>query len=299
MTAAQPWGTDAGSVQTGPYERRGRGRRVTVAVLAAAALGAVALGLVVGQVWRLIAPRLPVVKVEGGYRYVGDAQSEQPVAADGWFGLLGLIAGILAAVLAWWLLRHRRGVAVLAMLVLGSLVGGWLGWWVAARLERASFEEHYAATPIGGGLEAPLSLNLTDLNRADPWPFHLSERISVRVSGVVAAQALAVAFTYTVLAGFAVDPDLRPNPPEPLMEDELGEPDRTTDPASPLPATDPAPPVRAVYRMPPGRATDPTRAADPTRATDSTRAGAPFSSAPDGPAGPTAAPEPPSPGATG
>jgi hypothetical protein len=189
-----------------------------------AALGAVALGVAAGQVWRLVAPRTPWIRVENGYIYVPGEQPVQEMAADGWFGLLGLIAGVLAAVMAWWLLRHQRGAVVLAVLVLGSLVGGWLGWWLAARLEWASFEARAAATPVGDRLDGPLSLNVTGLERLDPWPLHYDEGITVQVTGVIVAQALAVAFTYTVLAGFAADPDLRPNPAAPSVDDGLAAP---------------------------------------------------------------------------
>src|SRR5690606_37325820 len=112
-----------------------------------------------------------------------------------WFGLLGLIAGVLVAVLAWRLLRHRRGVVVLAALVLGSLVGGWFGWWLGVRLESAAFEARAAATPVGDRLDAPLSLRMTDLSREHPWPVEVNgDGITERVTGVIVAQALAAAF---------------------------------------------------------------------------------------------------------
>ena len=226
MTAAQPWGSDAGPVLAGrpPDRRRRLAGPIVVAVLVA-----VALGVATGQVWRLVAPRVPIVKLEQGYAYA-EGQPEQVVAADGWFGLVGLIAGVLAAVMAWRVLRHRRGVVVLTALVLGSLVGGWLGWWLGVGLETASFEARAAAAPVGATLDAPLSLRATGVDRNHPWPVELSGwQVTPKATGVMVAQALAAAFTYTVLAAFATDPELRPDPPE-LSDEGFDEPGQPIDP---------------------------------------------------------------------
>ena len=231
MNAAQPGDSDAGPAPTpGPPDRpRPGGRRRLGTVVVVAGLIAVALGVAAGQVWRLVAPRVPIVKLERGFAYA-DGQPEQAVAADGWFGLLGIVAGVLAAVMAWQVLRHRRGVAVLTALVVGSLLGGWFGWWLGARLESAAFEARAAATPVGATLDAPLSLRVTNVDREHPWPVGIrDQRVTPNTTGVIVAQALAAAFTYTVLAAFAVDPDLRPNPPE-LSDEQLGQPGPAVDP---------------------------------------------------------------------
>ena len=89
------------------------------------ALGVAAFGGVVGWVWSEVAPRLQVIKAGEGLLYA-DAEPEQPIAADGWFFLLGLGLGIVLAVLAWVLLRRYRGAAMLAGLTVGSLVGAML-----------------------------------------------------------------------------------------------------------------------------------------------------------------------------
>ena len=207
MTAAESSGLAGGAVPVVTAEPP-RGRR-TVLVPLLVALSTVALGVGVGLLWRVLAPRMPVRKLEQGFAYL-EAQPEQPVAADGWFAFLGLAAGVLAALVAWFALRHRRGALVMAGLVLGSLVGGWLGWWLGVRLEFAAFEAVAASTPVGGRLEAPLSLGITQLNREHSWPVEVdSEGIRLVANGVVIIQALAAAFVYTALAGFAADPDLR------------------------------------------------------------------------------------------
>jgi len=328
VNAAQPWGSDARPVLTGrPPDRRRRLNGPVVVVV----LAAVALGVATGQVWRLVAPRVPIVKLERGFAYA-EGQPEQPVAADGWFGLLGLIAGVLAAVMAWRVLRHRRGVVVLSALVLGSLVGGWLGWWLGVGLETASFEARAAAAPGGATLDAPLSLRATGVDREHPWPFELNGwHVTPKATGVMVAQALAAAFTYTVLAAFATDPELRPNPPEP-SDDGFGEPGPPTDPWAAVRPTDhddlgavnrddlgavnrddlgavnrddlgavDRDDVRAVDRgaVPPRDGVRPVDPASSGRAVDHDAVrpagppGAPLSSAPGAPADPKAAPESP------
>lgn len=214
------WGDPVPVVTAEPPRRR---RTVLVSLLVA--LSTAVLGVGVGLLWRVLAPHLTVRKLEQGFAYI-EAQPEQPVAADGWFAFLGLAAGVLAALVAWFALRHRRGALVMAGLVLGSLVGGWLGWWLGVRLEVAAFETLVASTPVGGLLDAPLSLRITDLDRMQLWP--------PKATGVVVAQALAAAFLYTSLAGFAADPDLRAVRPDRDAELPAAPP-----PAWPLPEAGP------------------------------------------------------------
>lgn len=193
----RPERSDLGEVLTvGGAGRRRPGLPMAVAV----ALATAVLGVGAALLWRLVAPHIVVIKAEQGFLYA-EPQPEQAVAADGWFAFLGVAAGLLAAILAWVGLRRHRGVVVLVALVVGSLLGAWLGWWLSIRLEMAHFEALAASVPLGGELEAPLSLRITDLDRNQTWP--------PRFTGVVVAQALAAAAVYTVLAGFAADPELR------------------------------------------------------------------------------------------
>ncbi|BCJ61187.1 hypothetical protein Jiend_46090 [Micromonospora endophytica] len=76
------------------------------------------LGAPLGLLWATLAPATPVVKTPDGAVY-GQPQPEQPVAADGWFSLLGLGFGVLAALAVWFVLSRRRGRSV------------WSLWWPA------------------------------------------------------------------------------------------------------------------------------------------------------------------------
>jgi hypothetical protein len=192
----------------GPNPRLVAVARAAAPAAAVAAIISV-LGLGIGLLWRAVSPQ---VLVANGYGYgyepyepgFGYAQPypEEPVAADGWFAFLGAGAGLAFAVLAWVLLRRHRGVAMLVGLVVGSLIGAWVAWYLGVRLEYAAFEEAAAVTQLGDRLDGPLRLASTDVDRLDLWP--------PKLTGVVLIQALAAAITYNVLAGFSSDPQLRP-----------------------------------------------------------------------------------------
>lgn len=255
--ASRPERPDTVQVLTGGEGRRGRPMLVPAAVVAVAAA---IIGVGAGLLWRLVAPHVVVVKVDRGFLYA-EAQPEQAVAADGWFAFLGVAAGLLAATVAWLGLRRRRGVVVLVALVLGSLVGAWLGWWLGIRLELSDFDALAASVPVGTRLDAPLSLRITDLDRAQWWP--------PKATGVVVAQALAAAVAYTTLAGFASDPDLSVDPPEPAE----------------LPEPGPWPAVRPTYETVQGDQAPPTA---PQPVPPRPQPG--LSSGPDGPSGPPDSP---------
>ena len=190
---------------------------LTALVIAVAGLG-------IGLLWLEIAPRLEIIKVADGFVYAS-AEPEEPIAADGVFGLLGAGVGMLVALLAWVLLRRYRGVAVLIGMVVGSLAGAWLAWWLGVRLGMAQFEAVRDTAPVGARVDAPLALRLTDLDRHQYWPPVLT--------GVVAVQALLAAATYTTLAGFSIHPGLRPlRRPRPEAQVEL-----SSDPAVPADRT--------------------------------------------------------------
>jgi hypothetical protein len=161
------------------------------------------LGAGVGWIWSAVAPRVAVIKADGGF-YYADGEPEQPVAADGWFVILGAIAGILLAVAAWHLLRRYRGPIILAGLAVGSLAGAMLASWVGYKIGMAQFDAVRNTAAIGAQLNAPLRLRITDL---DPQRAFWSVP-----SGVIAIQALVAVGVYAVLAGFSKFIDLRGDP---------------------------------------------------------------------------------------
>lgn len=186
--------------------RRRRWRSVRAALL----LGTVvaAFGPAVGWLWANLAPRVAVIKTDQGFVYA-DAEPEQAVAADGWFAILGLAAGVALALLAWVLLRRHRGIAVMVGLTLGSLGGALLAWWIGHKIGLAQFEGVRDSAAVGTRLDAPLGLRITDLDTDRLWP--------PAPTGVAAVQALIAAFVYTGLAGFSPYPDLHKPEPRPAL----------------------------------------------------------------------------------
>ena len=130
-----------------------------------------------------------------------DSEPEQPIAADGWFAIIGAGAGILFALLAWLVLRKYRGIAVLIGLTLGSLVSAVLAWWVGYKIGYAQFVPIRNAAAVGDHIEAPLDLAMTNLDPKSLWKLF--------PTGVAAVQALLGAMVYTFLAGFSAHSDLR------------------------------------------------------------------------------------------
>jgi hypothetical protein len=174
-------------------------RRVGPTALAVAgiAVAVALLGVPFGLVWAAIAPNVPVIVTEVGPVY-GVPQPEQPVAADGWFAILALPAGAIAAFGVWLAARRVRGVLALAALIAGSVGTGLLGWWVGRQIGLAGYRTTLAAADAGARLDRPADLGVVEL---DWWPPQLF--------GVLLVPALAAAATYTLLAAWSRFPSLR------------------------------------------------------------------------------------------
>jgi hypothetical protein len=184
--------------------RASGGRIGTLVAAAATAVVVAGVGPLLGWLWAELAPRIPIIKVDGGFVYA-EAEPEQAVAADGWFAILGTAAGVILAVLAWVVLRRYRGVTVLVALALGSFVAAALALWLGHKIGAAEFVTIRDAAAVGDRIEAPLSLRITNMD-ADQWWLP-------KPTGVSAVQALVAVFTYTCLAGFSSHADLRGRTP--------------------------------------------------------------------------------------
>jgi hypothetical protein len=159
-----------------------------------------ALGTPFGLLWTAFAPDVPVVVTARGPVY-GVAQPEQVIAADGWFAILALPVGLVAAVGVWLLARAARGAVGLFAVTLGAVGTGLLAWWVGRQIGLADYESTVAAAEAGARLDQPPDLAVVELGW---WP--------PRVLGVLLVPALAAAATYTMLAAWSRFPNLRPEP---------------------------------------------------------------------------------------
>lgn len=187
----------------GPVPARPEPPRPGLAALfgLAIAVAVALLGVPFGLAWAATAPDVPVIVTEGGPVY-GVPQPEQPIAADGWFAILALPVGVIAAFGVWLAARRVRGTLALASLIAGSIGTGLLGWWVGRQIGLAGYRATLAAADAGARLDRPADLGVVELGW---WPPQLF--------GVLLVPALAAAATYTLLAAWSRFPNLRDDDP--------------------------------------------------------------------------------------
>jgi hypothetical protein len=148
-----------------------------VLTAAATTAGVAVLGLPLGLVWSVLAPRARVVVSAAGSD-LADPNTKAFIAADGTFLLLTVAAGVLCAVLTLLLGGRRHGVATAIGLTAGGLVGSYVAWRVGHRIGLAEFR-HALHGPPG------TSASLTP---------------SLRAKGVLVGWALAGVLTVLALA---------------------------------------------------------------------------------------------------
>jgi Protein of unknown function (DUF2567) len=141
-------------------------------------------GVVVGALWSAVAPRMEFRVVEGGSAVALRPESEEFIAADGWFALFTLAAGVLAAV-AVWLVRSVRGPLTLVALTLGGLLGAIITWRVGALLA-----------------PGPSDAALNEVDRI------VSVALQLRAKAALVIEPIAAAVVYLLFVGFAERNDL-------------------------------------------------------------------------------------------
>ncbi|QOC95258.1 DUF2567 domain-containing protein [Micromonospora craniellae] len=166
------------------------------------------LGAPLGLLWAVLAPATPVVKSGPGTAVYGQAQPEQPIAADGWFSLLGLGFGVLAALVVWMVLRRYRGPVGLIVVVTGGLAAALVAWQVGRRIGLGDYERLLDGAPDGTRLTKPPDLRAGGID--------LVLGVLPVPHGNLLLPAFGAAAAYTLLAGWSRWPSLRPEPvPEP------------------------------------------------------------------------------------
>ncbi|SFC74080.1 hypothetical protein SAMN05421773_105300 [Streptomyces aidingensis] len=152
--------TGLGGAGSGPGAGRpvSWGREILAGAVVMAAVAA-AVGPVLGLLWERLAPRVRLL-VGGDALYLENPESQQAIAGDGTFLLLGLGVGLAAGV-GVFLLRRRSGVAETAGLALGAGLGAVLAWRLGELLEPDRDEIRELARRLGDGavIDAPLELN--------------------------------------------------------------------------------------------------------------------------------------------
>jgi hypothetical protein len=235
--AADPEPAPEQAPEQAPEPGPGRSWRRTAVVAVLAGLVVAVAGAPLGVLWHFVAPPVPVVDAGTGGFVVNDPSPEEYIAADGWFTLIGFAFGLVAAVVAWLVLRRRRGPGLLLGVTLGALAAGPLAWFTGRLIGLSAYQHWRDVAAAGDTYQAPPDLH---------------------AKGALLVPAFAAVIVLTLLAGWSNDPDLeRPGakpgyghdiPPARAAEPESetgpesdfssdlpGGPDRTAAPAPPAP----------------------------------------------------------------
>jgi hypothetical protein len=146
--------------------------------------GQLCAGIVVGLVWLAWAPPTVVYLIPGaggGLVRIPD-ESENQIAGDGRYVLLSAAVGLVAGVLAWFVLRTRRGITVMLTVVAGGIASSLL----------AAAVGHLLAPGQDSG--APRTA--------------IHPRLSLHSPVMLLIQSFLAALVYVVLVGLQNDPSL-------------------------------------------------------------------------------------------
>jgi hypothetical protein len=127
-------------------------------MLAAITAAAALLGMPCGFIWAAITPRVTVVVTGHGVATVVNPETNAFIAADGWFCVVGVIAGLLAGVAGYLIVVRRHGAVAVVGLILGGLAASLLEWWIGTAIGRAPFRKALFLSHQGAILHAPLVL---------------------------------------------------------------------------------------------------------------------------------------------
>ncbi|MFI5933432.1 hypothetical protein [Actinoplanes sp. NPDC051494] len=197
---------------------------VAVVIIVVMAVAGAALGLL----WAWLAPTVPVVNAGGNGIVVNDPSPEEYIAADGWFTLIGFGFGLVAAIVAWLVLRRDRGPAILIGVTLGGLLSALTMWAVGRLVGLSAWNDWQQSSAAGDSYDRPPDLH---------------------AHGALLVTAFAAVIVTTLLAGWSNDPDLdlpgaKPGYGRDLAPaGEAGTELSSGSPAGPDPTAAPAPPA--------------------------------------------------------
>jgi hypothetical protein len=139
--------------------------------------GSALLGLLAGYIWGEVAPRALLQEVGAGTAQLVNAETSAFIVADGWFCVIGAVAGLITGMLGClFLLTPRAGArgaghvraAAAAGLIAGGVAGGFVMLWLGEQIGLSGYDHHLAASP--NGTLFPASLTLGAKSALAFWP---------------------------------------------------------------------------------------------------------------------------------
>lgn len=122
-----------------------------------------------GLVWAAIAPRA-LFRVTGpGAATVVNPETSAFIAADGWFCVVGVAAGLLCGLAGYLAVVRRRGAPAVAALIAGSFGASLIAWWLGQSIGLSGFRAGLMAGHRGAVAAAPLTLGAH--SAVVCWPF--------------------------------------------------------------------------------------------------------------------------------
>lgn len=119
------------------------------------------------MVWWALTPPATVRKRAGGVFATGPS-AEAAVAADGWFAVCALVAGVVTALVAAIATTRAGGWGILAGLTVGGLLAAALAWQLGVLLGPPALLDGAAEVQEGERFEGPLRLSAVGVVLA--WP---------------------------------------------------------------------------------------------------------------------------------
>lgn len=175
------------------------------------ALGLAVFGFPMSVFWQTVTPRVEIMRTEQSWATV-ERDPAGFVLADLNFAAIGLVTGILAAIIAWNALSQFRGPIVLLGLMVGSFASQTVAWQFGSRYWDEFWEAVSAGEP-GWVFFRPAHLRIVEVDFGAAWNSLIGGDFAAIAEslrfGVLATMALAAAFTYSMCAGWSRTASLR------------------------------------------------------------------------------------------
>lgn len=142
--------------------------------------GCLLAGLLVGLLWRAIAP-LPHLVTRADGVFLSGGEDEVAIAADGWFAVCGATAGLVAALVVFARLRPGR-LGPLLGLAFGGIAGSLVAWWLGVQLGPGPILESAKGLANGSQFDGPLKLSARGVLFA--WPLTSTVAYFALVAGL-------------------------------------------------------------------------------------------------------------------